>query len=81
MILNNRSYAILKEELANVGARSAGRKALDMMELDRPVIDWVAVARGLGVEAGHAATMEEFTHRLADGLSSQGPYLIDLALP
>ena len=80
VILNNRSYAILKGELANVGARSAGRKALDMMELNRPVIDWVAVARGMGVEAGHAATMEEFNHQLAAGLISQGPYLIDLVL-
>jgi acetolactate synthase-1/2/3 large subunit len=36
----NRSYAILKQELANLGAGDAGRGALDMMELDRPALDW-----------------------------------------
>lgn len=80
VILDNRSYAILKGELANVGAANAGRKAHSMMELDRPALDWVAMARGMGVEAGRAATMEEFNRQLEAGLRSQGPYLIDLVL-
>ena len=80
VILDNRSYAILKGELANVGAESNGRKADDLMELDRPALDWVSIARGMGVEAGRAATMAEFNRLLATGLSSQGPYLIDLLL-
>jgi acetolactate synthase-1/2/3 large subunit len=80
VILDNQSYAILKGELANVGVGPTGRKADDMMELDRPALDWVSIARGMGVEAGRAATMEEFSRLLAAGLSSQGPYLIDLLL-
>ncbi|CAA9519026.1 MAG: Thiamine pyrophosphate-requiring enzymes [uncultured Rubrobacteraceae bacterium] len=80
VILDNRSYAILKGELANVGAGDAGRKAHDMMELDRPALDWVALARGMGVEAGRATTAEEFDRQLEAGLRSEGPYLIDLVL-
>src|SRR5215203_5641173 len=80
LLLNNRSYAILKQELANFGAGDAGRRALDMMELDRPVLDWVGLARGMGVEAGRAKTMEELDLQLAAGLRSEGPYLIDLKL-
>jgi len=80
VILNNRSYAILKGEFANVGAGEDGRAARDMMEIDRPALDWVSLARGLGVEAGRAATMEEFDRHLEAGLRSQGPYLIDLQL-
>ena len=80
VILDNRSYAILKGELANVGAQSNGHKADDLMELDRPTLDWVSIARGMGVEAGRAATMAEFNRLLATGLSSPGPYLIDLLL-
>src|ERR671912_492015 len=80
LLLNNRSYAILKQELANFGAGDAGRRALDMMELDRPALDWVGLARGMGVEAGRAKTMEELERQLAAGLSSEGPYLIDLVL-
>jgi len=80
LLLNNRSYAILKQELANLGAGDAGRRALDMMELDRPALDWVGLARGMGVEARRAKTMEELERQLAAGLRSEGPYLIDLVL-
>jgi acetolactate synthase-1/2/3 large subunit len=80
LVLNNRSYAILKQELASVGAGDAGRGALDMMELDRPTLDWVGLARGMGVEAGRAKTMEELERQFAAGLRSEGPYLIDLVL-
>jgi acetolactate synthase-1/2/3 large subunit len=80
VVLDNRSYAILKGELANVGIDSTGRKADDLMELDRPALDWVSIARGMGVEAGRATTMDEFNRLLAIGLSTQGPYLIDLLL-
>jgi acetolactate synthase-1/2/3 large subunit len=80
VLLNNRSYAILKQELANAGSGEAGRTALDMMELDRPALDWPALARGMGVEAGRARTMEELERQLSAGLRSEGPYLIDLML-
>ncbi len=80
VVLNNRSYAILKHELANVGAGDAGRRALDMMELDRPALDWVALARSMGVEAGRAKTVQELDRHFAAGLHSEGPYLIDLVL-
>ena len=63
-----------------MGAGDAGRKAHDMMELDRPALDWVSMARGMGVEAGRAATVEELGRELKAGLRSQGPYLIDLIL-
>jgi acetolactate synthase I/II/III large subunit len=80
LLLNNRSYAILKRELSNLGAGDAGRRALDMMELDRPALDWVGLAHSMGVEGGRAKTMEELERQLAAGLSSEGPYLIDLML-
>jgi acetolactate synthase-1/2/3 large subunit len=80
VLLNNRSYAILKEELSNVGGDETGGRALDMMELDRPSLDWVGLARGMGVEAGRARTMQELERQLTAGLRSEGPYLIDLVL-
>jgi len=55
-------------------------RALDMMELDWPALDWVDLARGMGVEAGRAKTVEELDRQLAIGLRSDGPYLIDLVL-
>ena len=45
IVFANRAYAILRHELANVGAGNVGRKALDMLDLSRPDIDWVSLAR------------------------------------
>ncbi len=49
VLFANRTYQILKGELANVGAGNPGRKALDMLDLGRPDIDWVGLAKSLGV--------------------------------
>ena len=78
--MNNRSYAILKGELANVGAQNAGPKALGMMSLDEPAIDWAALARSLGVEGLRATTLEELERALEASLGSRGPSLIDVVL-
>ena len=80
LIMNNRSYAILKGELANVGAQNAGPKALDMMSLDKPDIDWSSLARSLGVEGRRATSMEELDRALEASLGSRGPTLIDVVL-
>lgn len=77
VIFANRSYAILRHELTNVGAANPGRKAIDMLTLDRPVLDWVDMARGMGVEAAKAETAEELDRLLAHGVSTPGPFLIE----
>jgi len=59
VIFANRSYAILKGELAQVGAGNPGRKAVDMLTLDRPDPDWRAIATGMGVEASRATDMAQ----------------------
>jgi len=80
VLFANRAYASLKHELFNVGARNPGRKALDMLEIGRPDLDWVALARGMGVEAGRATTNAEFVRELRAGLASEGPYLIEAVI-
>ncbi|MGH7064445.1 MAG: acetolactate synthase large subunit [Stellaceae bacterium] len=78
LLFSNRSYQILKGELANVGAGNPGRKALDMLDLDRPDLDWVALAKGMGVPGARVESMEEFNRRLAEGIASPGPYLVEV---
>ena len=51
VVFADRTYDILKGELANVGAGNPGRRALDMLEIGRPDLDWVSMARGMGVPA------------------------------
>ena len=81
VIFNNRSYAILNLELSRVGAESAGPKALDMLDLSRPDLDFVALAKGMGVPGERATTVDEFTSALERALFDQGPRLIDAHIP
>jgi acetolactate synthase I/II/III large subunit len=80
VLFSNRSYAILRGELANVGAGNPGRKALDMLDLGRPDLDWVGLARSMGVPGARVETMEEFNRRFADGIATPGPYLVEVVL-
>ncbi len=79
LLWSNRAYAILRHELMNVGA-NPGRKALDMLSLANPDIDWVAIAGGMGVPGSRVTTMEGFAKAFRTGLATQGPYLVEVAL-
>lgn len=80
VVLANRSYEILKGEFSNVGAGTPRQRATDMMSLDRPNLDWVALAKGHGVEAGCANNLEELASEFKRGLAVRGPYLIELVM-
>lgn len=80
VIAANRSYAILNIELARVGAGNAGPKALSMIDIGHPDLDWVALARGMGVEAERARDCKEFAHAFEDAVRQKGPRLIEALL-
>lgn len=79
-IWSNRSYAILRGELAAVGVKEPGRSAIDMLSLDRPSIDWVRLAEGFGIEARRVETLGDFARAFRDGLQADGPFLIEVVL-
>jgi acetolactate synthase-1/2/3 large subunit len=80
VLFANRTYQILKGELANVGAGNPGRKALDMLDLGRPDIDWVGLAKSLGVPGARVEDMDGFNRRFAEGLATPGPFLVEVVL-
>jgi acetolactate synthase I/II/III large subunit len=80
VIFANRVYNILKGELANVGAGNPGRRALDMLEIGRPDLDWLSLARGMGVPATRADRLEDLAAALQRGYASRGPSLIEVPL-
>jgi acetolactate synthase-1/2/3 large subunit len=80
VVFANRTYAILRHELSGVGAGTPGKKAADMLDIGRPDLDWVSLARGMGVPASRATTAEEFNKQFAAGLAAPGPYLIEAVL-
>ena len=77
VIYANRSYAILNIELQRVGALGAGPKALSMLDLHNPEMNWTKIAEGLGVEASRATTAEEFNAQYASAMKQRGPRLIE----
>ena len=77
IIFHNRAYKILLDEMRNVGIDNPGPGALSMFELDRPMLDWVALANGMGVEAGRAKDTVTLAREIQRGLSCEGPYVIE----
>ena len=80
VVFANGTYNILRGELTNVGVRNPGPRAVDMLSIGRPDLDWVSLARGMGVEGTRAKTCEQLIKGLNAGLKSQGPYLIQVDL-
>jgi benzoylformate decarboxylase len=80
VILNNRSYRILKQRLHALRGHAAQRDLYVGMELTDPPIDFVALARSMGVPAERARTVAEGTDLLGQALASGGPMLIEIEL-
>ena len=81
VVLANRAYAILRLELQRVGTASAGPKALELLDLSNPDMDFVAMARGMGVPASTATTAEELADQFSKALKEPGPGLIEAIVP
>ncbi|MDQ1521622.1 MAG: acetolactate synthase large subunit, partial [Actinomycetota bacterium] len=81
VVLDNRSYAILNLELDRVGAEPPGPRAKAMLELAPPDLDFVSIAKGLGVPATRATTADEFVTQFEAALRAEGPALVQAVLP
>jgi acetolactate synthase-1/2/3 large subunit len=81
VVVNNGSYAVLRFELAMVGAGQAGERAASMLSLASPTPDFTQISRGLGVPASRVTTAEELARALRYGYAADGPYLIEAIVP
>ncbi|HEU5322473.1 MAG TPA: thiamine pyrophosphate-binding protein [Methylomirabilota bacterium] len=80
VILNNASYRILKQRTHALKGFSAEDDRYVAMDLDRPRIDFVGLARSLGVPGERVEKAVEIGPALGRGLASGGPYLLDVRL-
>lgn len=80
LVFANRDYRILRGEFAHVGAGEPGRRANDMLSLERPALDWVALATGHGVPARRVTTLAELAEALRRGFAAEGPKLVEVVL-
>ncbi len=78
VLFNNRAYRILQGEMTKVGATKRGQTADQLLNLDNPVLDFVSLANGMGVEASRALTADDFNKQLAGAIAKKGPHLIEI---
>ena len=78
VIINNYSYRILKQRTNAMKGLAAQADLYVGMELDRPRVDFVSVARGLGLTAHRATTLSDVQDLLRAALKHDGPTLIDV---
>jgi acetolactate synthase-1/2/3 large subunit len=78
IVFANRSYAVLHRELANVGASAAGPRALSMLDIGNPSLDWCALASGMGMRATRVLDMAAFNQAIAEAMSTEAPRLIEV---
>ncbi|MGY4572814.1 acetolactate synthase large subunit [Bradyrhizobium sp. USDA 3256] len=80
IVFANRIYQILRGEFDGVGAGEPGKRAQDMLKIDRPTLDFVALARGMGVPGRAVTTADEFNKALAEAVAEPGPRLIEVQM-
>ncbi|MEU6538539.1 acetolactate synthase large subunit [Streptomyces sp. NPDC047000] len=81
VVFANGAYSILNMELQRLGTSGGGRARRDLLDLSRPGLDFVSLARGMGVPASRAATAEDLTAQLRGAFAEPGPHLIEAVVP
>ncbi len=74
LVFANSAYQILRGELANMGAGTPGRRARDMLMLDRPALDWVALGARPGRRGG--PRLDTRRTRPADEARARAPWAV-----
>jgi len=76
VVFANRVYLILYAELHGAG-QGPGPASNNLFNLSRPGLDWVGLAKGMGVEAASVETLEGFADVFRAACGRRGPFLIE----
>ncbi|TKT81035.1 acetolactate synthase large subunit [Aquamicrobium sp. LC103] len=79
IVFANRGYEMLRQELANVGT-NPGPAAFGLMDLTSPELDFVALAKGMGVPAVRTECALDLFRILSAAVREPGPFLIEAML-
>jgi acetolactate synthase I/II/III large subunit len=80
VVFANQDYAVLKREFSYLGVGNPGPRAAAMFEIGRPDLDWVQLAKGMGVPGTRVTTLDAFGKALQAGFEAEGPTLIEVPL-
>jgi benzoylformate decarboxylase len=79
-VVNNRQYLILKNNLRGMNGDSVRTERFVAMDIDDPPVDYLALARSMGVDA----TLVEKAHDVGDAvqaaLATRRPHLLELPI-
>jgi len=81
VVMNNREYNVLKNYLrAQSGSASARSDRFIAMDIDRPPIDFLALAQAMGVPARRVTVASEIADAVEAGIASRLPNLIEIVI-
>jgi benzoylformate decarboxylase len=81
VVLNNGSYRVLRLIVERMGGPwNAQQRPTPGLSIGRPSVDFVAMARALGLDAERAKTPAELRSALQRGLDAARPYLVDVVI-
>jgi acetolactate synthase-1/2/3 large subunit len=80
VVFANRTYAVLQREYSALGVGVPGSRAADLFDIGRPTLDWVHLAKGMGVPSSRVTTLEAFAKAMRESFESEGPALIEIPL-
>lgn len=80
VICANRTYAILKLEMARQRIPANGTHARRLTELDKPHVEWTKLSESFGVPAVQVSTAEELAEAMQNSFDTAGPMLIEALL-
>jgi benzoylformate decarboxylase len=79
-VVNNRQYAILKGNLAGSGGQAATTGRYVAMDIDQPPVDYVSLARGMGVDAVLAEKATDVADAARAAFDAEKPSLIEIPI-
>jgi benzoylformate decarboxylase len=80
LICNNAQYMILKRRLHAYGGAAAKAETYIGLDMVDPEIDFLALARAMGVHGVRADTADAVSKALREAISRDGPTLIDVPI-
>lgn len=80
VVFANHSYRILNIEMGRTGSGNPGPSASKLLDLGDPKLDWVSMAKGMGLPAVRCETAEDFDAAFARAMNEPGPKFIEAAI-
>ena len=80
VVFANRTYAVLQREFLGMGVGAPGPRAAALFDIGHPTLDWVHLAKGMGVPGSRVTSLDEFAKRMRESFESDGPTLIEVPL-